>query len=394
MRNRVMLVLTGGRSTPAVLGALAVKPERVEFISSVDQPQKAREIRGALGTIPGLSFGDAEQQVNAYDKEGVYQVCLRLSQKYGRERLIINLSAGTKIMALGAYQFALEQGIPAIYVVTNQHRILNLTTSEQIAFPTLDVESYLACYGRSGQPKFDAAKLSASLDSIIALARYFVNVGQPALNVLEQIRRRGQGRGKRTCTAPKYRPDAREIQVWKEIQRVGLLDNVQFASDGTRFTILSNFDFEFLKGTWLEIFVWQQAKQLHADDGAPLFSDVQFSLEIPSDTSDACKEIDVAMVYEGQMIHCSCKTGSSKIWSTSYLDELRSVSSLIGGRFCSRIFITAQHAPEEGTSGYDDYRLFCDQARDRQIVVVTGKNLNAIGAILREEAVKPSYWRV
>ncbi len=393
-RNRVMITLTGGRSTPAVLGILAMQPEQVELVNSADQPEKAQEVCSAFAGVSGLSFGGFEQCVDAYDSRAVYLLCQKLCEKYGTDRLVINLSSGTKIMGLGAYQFALEMEIPAIYVVTNQHRILNLTTSEKIVFPALNVESYLACYGRSAQSKFDVARLSIPLASAFELAALFVDVGKPALNVLGKIRKQGQGKGRRTCTIPKYVPNLDERHVWQEIQLAGLLGDVRFESGKTRFTIFSDHDFEFLKGSWMEIFVWEQARQLRSESDAALLSDVKFNLEIPSDTLDARKEIDVAMIFEGQMIHCSCKAGSNRIWSTSYLDELRSVSSLIGGRFCSRVFITAQYAPEEGTSGYKDYRHFCDQASDRQIVVVTGEKMHDIGAILQKEAVKPSYWRV
>lgn len=76
----------------------------------------------------------------------------------------------------------------------------------------------------------------------------------------------------------------------------------------------------------------------------------------------AYKEIDVGLMYAGQLIHCSCKSGGKNIWSTEHLDELSAVSSLIGGRFCSRVFITSKPKPCEGSDEHDSYQRFSRQA--------------------------------
>ena len=140
--------------------------------------------------------------------------------------------------------------------------------------------------------------------------------------------------------------------------------------------------------------MWDEARQQKARDESVLFDDARFSFEIPSDETGARKEIDVGMMFAGQMILCSCKTGSNKPWRTAYLDELRAVSSLIGGRFCSRVFVTACFSPSEGKDGFVDYQRFINQAKDREIVVITGDQLNDVGQMLAKEALKPTFWRV
>lgn len=158
--------------------------------------------------------------------------------------------------------------------------------------------------------------------------------------------------------------------------------------------IQTSADYEFLKGTWLEIYVWDQARQQRAKGNAPLFQDAQFNFEIPSDVTGAYKEIDVGLMYAGQLIHCSCKSGGKGIWATEHLDELSAVSSLIGGRFCSRIFITSKSPPDAGDDEYEGYRRFLQQAKDREIVVIAGDQLRSIGAVLAREADRPTFPRV
>jgi hypothetical protein len=48
----------------------------------------------------------------------------------------------------------------------------------------------------------------------------------------------------------------------------------------------------------------------------------------------------------------------------------------------------------EGDSASKDFRRFLNQAKDREIVVVTGEQLVALPDVLRREAVKPTYQRI
>jgi len=64
---------------------------------------------------------------------------------------------------------------------------------------------------------------------------------------------------------------------------------------------------------------------------------------------------------------------------------------ILGGRFASRLFVTNQFPPPETDK---DYMKFLAQAKDREIVVVTGETLPNISQILRDEALRPTYWRI
>ncbi len=391
----VMIILTGGRSAPAVLGALTVRPRAVEFINSRDEAHRQDEVVSALKSLADIALPTSSETIDAYDMAAAYEACAAIVQRIGDGPFVINLSSGTKVMALGVYEFAREHRFPALYVDTNARRVLDLTTKQ--VFPTipLTVDSYLACYRRSPVARFNKDALSCSLEQAIELARWLVSAAEPAQCVLELVRRYGEGRGKRTCKVGKYQPDNAELSVWHKLVSVGLLERIGEGEATFSFTLRSDADFEFLKGAWLEVFVWHEARNQRNKDGMPVFDDALFNFEIPSDSSGARKEIDVGLMVAGQMIHCSCKAGGKKIWSTEHLDELRAVSSLIGGRFCSRVFITSKKPPAEGDDDWKSYQLFLEQARDRQIVVIAGDQLPQIGSHLaREASNRPSYPRI
>src|SRR5262249_23057037 len=81
----------------------------------------------------------------------------------------------------------------------------------------------------------------------------------------------------------------------------------------------------------------------------------------------------------------------SKRKERGYIEKLHSIADLVGGNFAGRLFITSQCAPKD-SSGLQAYKAFCEQARARQVVIVTGEQLKALPEILRRESGdKPKY---
>ena len=391
----ILIMLTGGRSTPAILGALSLKPQprAVEFITSRDEVHREKEIRKVLPkkmiqTDEGIS-------VSAYNMQETIDACQALMERHNNGPFMINLSSGTKIMALGAYEFAKRKSISALYVDTVGEQIIDLVTDDSCSLSDVDVKAYLSYFGRDFHPKFDASKFSIPFEQALQVTRDLVKLGEPALNVLERIRIDGKGKDEpRTKRIKNYAPSQNEEQVWNYLVDVGLLKDTQQRGGVFKFTIKRHGDYAFLEGDWLEMYCWDEVRQ-QPDEKNALFDDVQFSVELPSNEHGARKEIDVAAMYRGQIIICSCKAGTNKIWSTGHLDELRAVSSLIGGKFCSRIFIAAKHPPEKTQhDAFQAYQRFCNQAKDREIVVITGEQLENIGTAFAEQAKKPKYRRV
>lgn len=92
-------------------------------------------------------------------------------------------------------------------------------------------------------------------------------------------------------------------------------------------------------------------------------------------------------MYRAQLIWCSCKTGK-KPFHTAYHDEMRAVSGMLGERFCTRVFVASANP-----SGFGNEASFRDQARQREIVVVSREDLPRLGDVLRKRALAPDYPR-
>ncbi len=150
------------------------------------------------------------------------------------------------------------------------------------------------------------------------------------------------------------------------------------------FTLPNYEKYSFLNGGWLEFYAWIVANETEK------FDDANYSLTIPTDGDQ--KEIDLALSYAGALLIAECKT-DTKPFKTTYLEKIVAVSSLIGANFVGKLFITNQ-IPDCSNSAVKD---FFNQAKVRQIVVVTGKELKDLSEILKTEAgverKRPTYNR-
>ncbi|RMF29269.1 MAG: DUF1887 family protein [Chloroflexi bacterium] len=393
MSHRVTVLILGGRLTPNLIGILLLRPKAVEFIVSEDTPTRYKDVFEVLRQVVDLDRSAVPQYLSAYDFIANRDACLAVVQRHTDAELIFDVSSAPKIMGLAAYEVARFFHQRAIVVDTANGRLIDLVPPSAVPVPIeIDLAQYLACYGRRLKPTFDFERLSVPQQQAIDAAVYLATAGPAAVEAMDKLRSWSQGKGKRTIPFKKTRPlssDARE--VLRQLESFGLIANLQEQPDGrVQYTILNDMDWKYLEGTWLEVYVWHRVLQCRDEQGRPMFqeSQVGLSFEIPS--NGARKQIDVGYVYRGQMIHVSCKTGSNP-FKTEYLDEIRAVSSLIGGRFTSRLFVTNAFAPPDTDS---DYTRFLAQAKDREIVVVTGEELPKIGTILKEQASRPTYPRI
>lgn len=379
--EEVQVLLVGGRQAPNLLGVLWRRPKRVEFVISEDERGKLETLRAALEGMAFLEKPDpgGAKMVDGTEFHHSIKACEEIIEKYADKQVVFNITCGSKIMALAAFEVARRYGCGAFYVDTRKKRIIWLGGSIQAHPFVLTIEQYLSAYGRKPYEKRIFKDLTFSPDQACEAARILATGGIGAADFLGRVRPL-QGRG--PWEIPIGSPD--EENVAHRLADVQALD---FMKDTGRIRICSTHDLHFFRGTWLEVFVWSET-QKQLDNDEPIFDEVKVAVEIPAGV--ARKELDVVCLYKGELIHCSCKTGN-EAFSTEHLDELSAISGLIGGRFCTRVFITNERFSNSGSKRREE---FLEQANQREIVVVTGQELPHVGQILREQALRPMFPRV
>ncbi len=393
MSKRVIVLVLGGRLTPNLVGILLHQPTVIEFVVSKDTPARYAEICTVLEQFANLDYRAEPHYLSAYDFLANRDTCLTIAQAHPGAEVIFDITSAPKVMGFAAYEVARFLHQRAVIIDTANGRLIDLIPPTTATMPIqISLEQYLACYGRRPIFTFDFDKLSVGRWQAIEAARYLATAGLVAAETMDKLRSWSQGKDKRTIPFKKTQPLSSEArEILRKLQSFGFITDLQEHIDGrVQYSILNDMDWNYLEGTWLEVFVWDQAKQCLNEEGEPLFRDsnLGFSFEIPS--NGARKEVDVGYTYYGQLVHVSCKTGTTP-FRNQYLDELRAVSSLVGGRFTSRLFITNAFPPPETDR---DYARFLAQAKDREIVVVTGEKLPDVSAILKQQALRPQYSRI
>lgn len=376
--EKVHVLFVGGRQAPNIIGTLLLRPDHVALIISKDEREKTSVLKEALPSKELLVISEAE--VDATDFKANLKACERICKQCCDTQIYFNVTCGPKIMGIAAYETAHRfQNAKVFYVDTAKKRIIWLWPFGENEEPKpfqLDIEQYLAAYGRRPICKSILQNLTFSEGQAVEVSSILAHNLSTSTDILERVRQaQGKGRRKIQIKTTEEKVLAHQI-AQKDVIDIG--ENI--------FWIRTNEDWNFFKGGWLEVYVWNEARKLQEHGGRPIFDEVKMGLEIPS--GPARKEIDVACLYQAQLIHCSCKTGRDT-FRTSHLDELSAVSNLVGGRFCSRIFITNQVL-----SNQEREKEFLEQAKQREIVVVTGDKLTNIGAILKKQAINPDFMRV
>jgi len=99
-------------------------------------------------------------------------------------------------------------------------------------------------------------------------------------------------------------------------------------------------------------------------------------------------ELELALIYKAQLIIAECKADNNPFKSEKgYLRDPEAAAQLLGRAYVSKVFITNQ----PGTA--DSHASFERQAKERHIVVVPQEQLANRGALLKNEAINPTYER-
>jgi hypothetical protein len=395
--ERVMVLLVGGRPVPNVAGVLRYRPQRVAWLASEDALETYRLTRQVLERVPGLVL-EEPRVVPAYDLEANRAACEALVQDLREAEVVFNLTCGTKVMALAAYEVAGRHGHTSLYLDTAGGQDVVLcgspvelappdpaVTGSLAAIGQVDVVTYLAVYGRQVVLERLLEQLPVPEDRAVALAQELVAVGPGASGELNWILHHHPEREPLAIRTRNNRPLRGELVLL--LQRLRderwISDLVMHASGRLAFYIVSNTARRFLSGAWLEAYVYQQARNSN------LFDDCLMGLNMPG--GGVTNEVDVAAIRSGRLLVCSCKTGQRVFQDTAELDKLRAVTGMIGGRYVAKLLVTNQGVPPQRSRAFRSYKNWKAQAAQRQIVVVTGEQLAELVHVLAKETTEPAY---
>lgn len=358
MRFDTHVCLVSGQPLPNLIPLLhpEVRPRRVALLVSADMKQRA-ELLAAIVAELGLEV--ESHPVSHTDAGAVRNAVEAILAARPDERVALNVTGGTKIMALAAYEAFRATGRSVFYVDTDSDVIRFLWEGHTLSMGNVvDTGLYLRAYGYSiievGGAVPDhwlaaARTMSARLDrwreAILALNAL---CHEAARNGLVARRPVEQSAGMRELLA--------------HLERHGLMTVV--TSRGKPYLRFPSQEaLAFLNGPWLEAYVLDLVRTL---DGVkePLMGVKCLSRQ------GVQNELDVAFTYRNRLFIVECKTGRHNKGMPYKLDAVR---EKVGGLYGRVMYVSVEEMSQADAT----------RAREWGMRVVQGAEIAALPDILR-----------
>ncbi len=391
---KAQLILVGGRaSIPNILTIIYQRPDVVIPVCSIESKRDLPALQQAIRTVHPACRIEEIDPVDACSFSQIYDVCEKAVISYPNAEWIFNITMGTSIMSIGAYEVAKKyqssRSVQCWYINTSQARVISLpedasNSSYGKEIFKIEVSQYAAAYNRVLLPGDLEDERAYAEQHWLPFAQRLGKNPHDAFLIKLMLSKIGDNKprkdrdGKDGSKYPTIKGLSDEVyHLLEGAQSLQLVSQLRKDADSISFR-LSYPQHKFLNGAWLEMYVWDEANKLG------IFDDCQWNHTIVDGKSN--NELDVTMTYKAQLLIAECKTGE-EAFDSDTLYKSDSVANLLGGRFVGRLLITSLPLPK-------DHQKFLEQANSRRIVVVTAEDLSIVGAKISEEAKQPRYARM
>jgi Holliday junction resolvase-like predicted endonuclease len=257
------------------------------------------------------------------DWTGVMAVAARIASGETAPGIVLNISPGTKPMALGAL-LGHDRTMPPLKLISISHeQVTSLIEFGQdgprtAPLPRKSGESFAEFLEASGFFEPDAAArrdlTEWSLEQLGAIAvlnrlphgqkTKAIGAMQGALPNLDR-KKRGERYVPQIVT-----PTHSKAQVQDAARAMmRATDEVEERADGS-FTVQTDRAFGFLKGKWLEVLVYNKVRQALKGSGCEVMMGVELARGTRMNASQTGGEIDVAVFRDGRLVAIECKAVS------------------------------------------------------------------------------------
>lgn len=336
-----------------------LRPRKVALLVSSDMQIQAERLERI---IRGMGIKVIKYDIAPYDLESARDTCMNILAQFENEEVILNITGGTKIMALAAFEVFREMEKTIIYVDTQNKSIQVLSPKSQsiTSKGLVKVKVYLEAYGQNvikDRTNPERAKLhEPAINSLVQNFDKFRNAIK-TLNKYAAPLRRARTFPLQVPIAEQDRqtPGFNELAaLFQEHQIINLKDN------GMEFTDLA--DVEFASGGWLEEYVFYVASKL------PI-TDLRMGIEVKWDQRGPKppeNEYDVLFTHNNRLYLVECKTkrfeGSDREdFNNDLIYKLESLKDAAGGLYGNGMLVSYQKLTEAQKRRLKANRLeFCD----------------------------------
>lgn len=280
------------------------------------------------------------------DMDALRQAAMELAADLeGQEHVVVNLTGGTKLMALAFVELFGDEGFLRIYVDTRRNRVLHLgpRPRNEPLKPLLNVKRVLKLQG--GRIDRTAPPLAAAYRDAAELLTQLAGLGEragPVYAGLHAVARQAMDSGSRTLVKPRQRfehaPDPRIVDALEALHGQGLQWDA--GSRGVHFQSIEAA--RFLNGGWLEKRIEDAAQAAGLQD---VLAGVQVLWSGLAAGQPARNEFDLLVTYRNHALVIEAKASldvENAAKGSGFVHKLVALSETAAGHFADRWLVTAQ----------------------------------------------------
>ena len=144
---KVLVNLIGGQPAPNYLATQEIQPDKILNIYS----EASGKIMQRLNDLLKIETINSPLKVNAYDFNEIYDL-LRVFLKNNADEVVVNITGGTKIMSIAAFEAAKNFNLKAVYIDSENHLLYEFI-KEKIEIKKLQkkisIRDYFSIHGFS-----------------------------------------------------------------------------------------------------------------------------------------------------------------------------------------------------------------------------------------------------
>lgn len=331
VQNRMLeadthLVLVSAQAAPNLLPALdpEIKPERAVLVVSEKMKARADALEGVLREV-GVHTSRVVLE-DEHDFVKLQNALLEVAARHDGDRIALNVTGGTKLMALAAQAVATEAKWEVFYVDLDTDEVIALGPSprrKKLA-SILRLPHYLRAYGYKVEKEAEQPPAGRDYDKLLKTLIVQIGSLEKPLGRLNALAHEAEAQ--RRLEVPMDNMDHHFENLLRNFEEAGVLrirsDKLRFASEADR---------AFAKGGWLEHHVYRIVAGATAELG---IRDKAANLVVIDDTG-VKNELDVAFMARNRLFVIECKTmrmdkeGDTK--ANDALFKLAEVSRRVGG---------------------------------------------------------------
>lgn len=299
--------------------------------------KKFKDIAGHIAVVAkqaGVATEVYDTFVDPFRIEDSERVVTKCIETAGCESSVdVNFTGGTKLMAVGAWLAAKNQGQQAVYVDTENGELLWLypdgtCQADPIRIRNFGIDFYIEAYGEQVCKKAYVADLDPSeIEWAQAIAKEHAVI-YPVVNRLNQQTKMAQKTKSGYPVRLAFRPTRRQKDLIERLAAIGLWE---WDVTSSTLSLPNRERADFLNGRWVESYTASSLAQ------SGCFDEVALNITL----RDIEGEIDVAVIRNGRLALFECKSNVQRSQQLAKLDSFR---KNLGGSYALAFYVRASDA--------------------------------------------------